>query len=803
MPSTPTSCWRAGDAHPLGPAPGSPRRRDARDRCRRARPARELREAVYATFAAIARGEAPAAADLEMLATTHAQAAARAELGGAGGAWRLTWPAGEPSAIRFVVAQDALDLLGDEARIRRVSRCPGRDCGWLFVNASGRRRWCAMGTCGSREKMRRLYERRRMASPAGPRMASDGSSSAATPLLPVRAGLLRADAAQGARAGGRRAGARPRGRRRARRQGRRAREQVVRVAGSAEFAGAQVSVRVNAPRTPWCHADLIALAGRAGRRRPSCVPKVETRGRPRVRRPAAGRGRARGRPRRAAARAGADRDGGRARQRAARSPRASPRLDALILGYADLGVVARAHARGRERPRRLALRAGRAAGRRARPRPAGDRRPVPGDRRRRAASPRPRRARATLGFDGKWAIHPRQVAPLNELFTPTEDELERARAVIAALERRRRGRRRARRGDARRGGPRRRAADAGPGGRMTGGTEVAVSTGGPFFDELTRRPAARGGARADAHRRARRAAPGDRRRPAAPGARRDAVRPRAGRPGPLAHPGAGLRRRDRPVDARHAARDRQPLLPRPRAAAGAADRRHAAHDHRGRRAAPDQPQARPAGHRPRRAAHPHDRPAGAPGARLLALRDAAAARSRGPAPATRTTSTRSRPSWTPTPCAPPRPAGTWRPSASACPAPHADALAEGDALDARGRRRGQRGARARAAEPQRRDGPPRRRRRAAGSSTAATRSGSPPRRPRARCPNLVTIVAWHGCDHLGPVFEGDTLHSELELERLEPLPGGGALAHLRSRVRAARDGEPADVLDWRFVGVIA
>jgi acyl dehydratase len=66
-------------------------------------------------------------------------------------------------------------------------------------------------------------------------------------------------------------------------------------------------------------------------------------------------------------------------------------------------------------------------------------------------------------------------------------------------------------------------------------------------------------------------------------------------------------------------------------------------------------------------------------------------------------------------------------------------------------------------------------------------------------PELLTIVAWHSCDHLGPVYEGDTLHSELELERLEPLPQRGALAHLRSRVRTA-DGR--DVLDWRFVGVL-
>ena len=123
--------------------------------------ARELRQAVYATFAAVARGRAPRAAELETLARTHADGAATAELGRAEGAWKLTWPPDEPAAIRYAVARDAIELLGDEARLRRVSRCPGRDCGWLFVNASGRRRWCAMDTCGSREKMRRLYERRR------------------------------------------------------------------------------------------------------------------------------------------------------------------------------------------------------------------------------------------------------------------------------------------------------------------------------------------------------------------------------------------------------------------------------------------------------------------------------------------------------------------------------------------------------------------------------------------------------------------------------------------------------------------
>ncbi len=70
-------------------------------------------------------------------------------------------------------------------------------------------------------------------------------------------------------------------------------------------------------------------------------------------------------------------------------------------------------------------------------------------------------------------------------------------------------------------------------------------------------------------------------------------------------------------------------------------------------------------------------------------------------------------------------------------------------------------------------------------------------------PNLVTIVGWHGCDHLAPVREGDTLRSSLELERTEALANGGDLVHLRSRVRADSAGGAQDVLDWRFIGVMA
>ena len=45
------------------------------------------------------------------------------------------------------------------------------------------------------------------------------------------------------------------------------------------------------------------------------------------------------------------------------------------------------------------------------------------------------RRAATLGMVGKWAIHPKQVALANEVFTPSEALLAQARRIIEAMER--------------------------------------------------------------------------------------------------------------------------------------------------------------------------------------------------------------------------------------------------------------------------------------------------------------------------------------------------------------------------------
>lgn len=40
----------------------------------------------------------------------------------------------------------------------------------------------------------------------------------------------------------------------------------------------------------------------------------------------------------------------------------------------------------------------------------------------------------SLGMDGKTLIHPSQIGPCNDIFSPSEEELERSRAIIAAFE---------------------------------------------------------------------------------------------------------------------------------------------------------------------------------------------------------------------------------------------------------------------------------------------------------------------------------------------------------------------------------
>jgi citrate lyase subunit beta / citryl-CoA lyase len=216
-----------------------------------------------------------------------------------------------------------------------------------------------------------------------------------------------------------------------------ARSLVVRTLGSEAWRGVQASVRVNAPGTPWCHADLIALAGAPGPPAAVVVPKVESAGDLAfVERLLAGVERAAAHVRPVRVLALIETAAG--LSRVAEIAAASERVDALIVGYADLAASLGRSGAGADdldgwRPAQEAvLLAARANGLQAID---GPYLAVAPDACFLAAATRARDA----GFDGKWAIHPSQVAPLNELFTPSEAELEQARAVIAALDEAERG----------------------------------------------------------------------------------------------------------------------------------------------------------------------------------------------------------------------------------------------------------------------------------------------------------------------------------------------------------------------------
>jgi citrate lyase subunit beta/citryl-CoA lyase len=204
------------------------------------------------------------------------------------------------------------------------------------------------------------------------------------------------------------------------------------VAALERWTGGTVSVRVNAPRSPWCHRDVAALAALGDRPAAIVVPKVEDPGDLAfVDRLLDGVEAAAGRTPPLRVQALIETAAGLANVREIAA--ASGRLDALILGYADLAAsLGRSGAGARDldawRPaQELLLLAARAHGLQAID---GPHLGVAVDDAFSAAVARAR----DLGFDGKWAIHPSQLEALNTAFTPTAEELAVARDVIAALD---------------------------------------------------------------------------------------------------------------------------------------------------------------------------------------------------------------------------------------------------------------------------------------------------------------------------------------------------------------------------------
>jgi citrate lyase subunit beta/citryl-CoA lyase len=205
-----------------------------------------------------------------------------------------------------------------------------------------------------------------------------------------------------------------------------AREALVPLLDSVAAGGAALAVRVNQPGSRWCHRDVEALAA-APALTSIVVPKVESAGDLAfLDRLLDGVEAAAGRSRPLRVQALIETAAG--LSRVDEIAAASPRLDSLILGYADLAAsLGRGRGGDWTGAQERILLAARAHGLQAIDGPffaledtgglAADVALI-----------------AAAGFDGKWAIHPRQVEVITAGFTPSADEVAEAEAVLAALE---------------------------------------------------------------------------------------------------------------------------------------------------------------------------------------------------------------------------------------------------------------------------------------------------------------------------------------------------------------------------------
>lgn len=200
------------------------------------------------------------------------------------------------------------------------------------------------------------------------------------------------------------------------------------------------AVRINGLETPWCHDDIIEIVGGAREAVDVLiVPKARS---------------ARdvwwvdvlltqletklGLQKRVALEVLIEESEGLAN--AVEIARSSPRLEAIIFGAGDLSASQRARVDGNFDPisdypgdlwhfaRVQVLTAARAAGIDAIDAPYPAYKDLDGYRRAAVHA-------SLLGFDGKWAIHPDQIAIANDVFAPTADEVAEAREAIEVYRR--------------------------------------------------------------------------------------------------------------------------------------------------------------------------------------------------------------------------------------------------------------------------------------------------------------------------------------------------------------------------------
>lgn len=139
---------------------------DVRIRPAELRAIRRFRDHLWTAVRAVAHGERPAPADLDVI-NESAGPPPRPRI--APGTGRREWVTPVTgSQILGAAAREAVDLVGSDLAAR-VRECAAGDCRLLFLDTSrpGTRCWCSMERCGNRHKVRDYRARRQHTGPSG------------------------------------------------------------------------------------------------------------------------------------------------------------------------------------------------------------------------------------------------------------------------------------------------------------------------------------------------------------------------------------------------------------------------------------------------------------------------------------------------------------------------------------------------------------------------------------------------------------------------------------------------------------
>jgi len=113
--------------------------------------ARSLREAMHRAATATLRGQPPAAEDVRALQDVLASDRPP-QIRRSGAGIELTRPADVSVALARLARQAAVDLSGPTRE--RLHACGDETCSGIFVDHTGRRRWCSDERCGVRSRVR-------------------------------------------------------------------------------------------------------------------------------------------------------------------------------------------------------------------------------------------------------------------------------------------------------------------------------------------------------------------------------------------------------------------------------------------------------------------------------------------------------------------------------------------------------------------------------------------------------------------------------------------------------------------------